>query len=127
MRNKIEKIVIYYDGECPFCDNYIKLVNLKKSFTNVSLVDVRSEPQKVKEFRNKNIEINDGMVVVLDNYTHLHGHKAMEFLALNSTGNILLKILHLPFIFGRLSRFFYSILKFGRLITLKILNRKLID
>lgn len=35
------KLLIVYDGDCPFCSSYVKLVNLRESWT-VTLLDVRS-------------------------------------------------------------------------------------
>jgi len=35
-------MVIVYDGECPFCRNYIRLMELRKTVGNVDLVNART-------------------------------------------------------------------------------------
>ena len=34
-----DKMVVVYDGECPFCRNYVKLMWLRKAVGDVELVD----------------------------------------------------------------------------------------
>jgi hypothetical protein len=37
-----DKMVIVYDGECPFCRNYVRLMELRKVVGNVDLVNART-------------------------------------------------------------------------------------
>ncbi len=39
------KMVVVYDGECPFCRNYIRLMSLRKAVGDVELVDAELKPR----------------------------------------------------------------------------------
>ena len=34
-------VTIYYDGDCPFCERYVRLLRLRRAAGSVRLVDVR--------------------------------------------------------------------------------------
>jgi predicted DCC family thiol-disulfide oxidoreductase YuxK len=36
------KMVLVYDGECPFCRNYVRLMSLRKAVGDIELVDART-------------------------------------------------------------------------------------
>ena len=58
-------INLYYDDECPFCKEYSKYVQLRQIY-DISILDARKDLQKVKFFREKGYDINDGMILEID-------------------------------------------------------------
>ena len=43
-----DKMVIVYDGLCPFCTSYVRLMSLRRSVGAVELVDARSAHPEVQ-------------------------------------------------------------------------------
>lgn len=117
-------IVVYYDGECPFCSRFVRLLRLRETGGSVELVDLRTALAKRQEFADAGIDVNKGMVVELDD-RRFFGADAAHALALLSTPSGLFNrlnrwILGTPF----LARTLYPILRMGRAATLAVLGRK---
>tara|TARA_Y100000589_G_C26937587_1_gene540977 strand:- start:358 stop:639 length:282 start_codon:yes stop_codon:yes gene_type:complete len=55
---------IIYDGECPFCSKYVRLVQLKKSVGEVELINARTDSAIQKELKKLSINVNQGMVLI---------------------------------------------------------------
>ncbi len=83
MRGK-HAVEIYYDGECPFCSRYVRLIRLRSSF-DICFVDAREMPREARQDKFDGLDIDRGMIVIIDGATRLHGDKAMTFLANCST------------------------------------------
>jgi len=74
----LKKIInLYYDEECPFCDNYTKLLKLKEDF-EIVLKGARINLNDIKQLCN-NLDINDGFIVVYERRCY-QGVKALHFL-----------------------------------------------
>jgi predicted DCC family thiol-disulfide oxidoreductase YuxK len=124
MQPDSEGIVIIYDGECPFCTAYTKLVRLRQSAGPVRLVDARSGDPLVAEVREAGLDLDRGMVVRYAGETH-HGERAMHVLALLSTGSGLVNgAAAALFRSPRLARALYPALVAGRNATLRLLGRR---
>ncbi len=61
----MKQISLYYDDECPFCKEYSKYIELRKKH-DVQVLNARESIEKIKTFREKGFDINDGMIVELD-------------------------------------------------------------
>ncbi|WP_108810623.1 DCC1-like thiol-disulfide oxidoreductase family protein [Sphingorhabdus sp. Alg231-15] len=115
---------LVYDGECPFCANYVELLSLREQFPGLVLVNAREEKdhEAVMKMRQAGFVVDEGMALV-EGDTIIYGAAAIHSLAQPSSS-----------IFGRLNWWIfksqrragalYPILKFGRSIVLKILGRK---
>jgi predicted DCC family thiol-disulfide oxidoreductase YuxK len=64
LENRSGRLSIIYDGECPFCANFVKLYAIRKKVAEVELIDARGEPRLVQELRSRGMDINEGMVVI---------------------------------------------------------------
>ena len=120
-----EKMRIIYDGDCPFCNNYIKLLRLRKNVSaSVELINAREHEDIKSSYKKNGYDLNDGMAVEYDGRVY-YGADAIHFLGIMSSGDNLFSFLN-KWIFRskRLSLILYPILKFGRAITLKILGRQ---
>ena len=58
----LKKIKLYYDRECPFCKEYSKYVELRKTF-DIEIINAREDLEKLNAFKNKGFDINDGMII----------------------------------------------------------------
>ena len=57
-------MVIVYDGECPFCRNYVRLMELRKAVGNVDLVNARTPHPAVWELVELGYDLNEGMAAI---------------------------------------------------------------
>ena len=72
--------LIIYDGECPFCRNYVRLLRLREAIGQVELVDARSGDPRVSAFQRKGYNLDKGMLFVHEGRVH-HGSDAIHVLA----------------------------------------------
>ena len=102
---------IVYDGDCPFCRNYVGLLKLRERY-DVHLVDARREPAFAARY---GLDLNEGMIADLDGEVY-HGARAVALLSrISGTFKPL----------GRewVARVMYPVLRFGRNAALKALGR----
>ena len=117
------KLSVYYDGECPFCANFVQFSRLRSKF-DVSLFDLRETPEKVSYFVNKGYDVNQGMVVVLDDSIYF-GHEAIYMIAALSNKNKFIGSVYFFFFSNKkVTKLLYPIMKIVRNFTLLILRRK---
>ena len=115
---------IVYDGECPYCRNYVRLIKLKESVGPVKLINARLGGSKVEAVKEMGYDLNEGMIFYYNNNYH-YGADAINMMALMSTRSTIFNRLN-KFIFKhpRLSKVLYPIMRCGRNITLKALGKK---
>ena len=53
-----------YDGECPFCNHFAELLELKSKLNNISILDARKNPNLVKDLLSKGFDIDQGAVLL---------------------------------------------------------------
>lgn len=128
MSKSAEEIIIVYDGHCPFCSNYVRLVKLRESVGNVILMNARDDIGDIAtEIRQERIQLDEGMAVKYHLHWY-HGALAMQLLGELSTNKSFFSQLNrLIFSCPAVSKVLYPILRFFRNITLKVLGRKKID
>lgn len=120
------RLSVIYDGDCPFCANFVKLYAIRKNAGDMELINARERPFLVQELRAQGMEINDGMVVIWRKHYYF-GAEGMHLLSILGTESG---------IFGMLNRFLfrnrnaaaaiYPVLAIGRRAALFLLRRKLI-
>ena len=118
---------IVYDGECPFCSRYVKMLRLRDAIGGVELVDARMEHPAVRLLNERNIDLDEGMALV-QNGQISHGAECVHKIALLTTSSGIFNRLN-AWIFrsARVSRLLYPFLRFGRNMTLRILGRRQLD
>lgn len=115
---------VFYDGECPFCTRYVKMLRLRAAIGDIALVDLRSDAQLREELTNDGFDLDQGMVVEFEG-RRLGGADATNALALMSTPYDLFNRLN-RMIFAQpvLSAVLYPVLRSGRWFTLMLMGRK---
>lgn len=121
------ELYVVYDGECPFCTEYVKMVRLREAVGKVNLVNARDDHPAVHYAVSKGVDFNQEMALIMNGEIHA-GPECMNRLALMSTGAgafnaIMAKVFASP----RTTRFLYPFLRTGRNLTLRLLGRKKID
>lgn len=116
--------LIIYDGECIFCQNYVRFLRLRKNIGPVDLVDARSDDPRVQSFWSKGYDLNEGMLFVWNGRVFF-GAEAMQKLAeLSGDKSFLGRIRDSLFARPRIADSLYPFLKAGRKATLFLLGRK---
>lgn len=119
--------LIIYDGQCIFCQNYVRLVKLQKAVGPVELLDARSPDPRVRRYWNAGYDLNEGMLFVHRGQVH-HGDDAVHVLALLSSDNDVFSRLNARvFSHRRLAVALYPLLKLGRRLTLLARGRNMLE
>lgn len=118
---------ILYDGDCPFCRNYVSFLKLKAVLGEVRLIDARQSPMELEQVRAAGLNIDEGMVLCRDGRLY-HGDECMHILATLSEREDLLGKLY-AWLFGssRRSAWLYPVLRAGRNATLRLLGKRKIE
>ncbi|MFP4539257.1 MAG: thiol-disulfide oxidoreductase DCC family protein [Dichotomicrobium sp.] len=115
---------VVYDGECPFCSAYVRLVRLREAVGPVELLDARAHPGLVAELHAEGIDLNETMAVRYGGRTYV-GAEAMEVLSLlSSDSGRANRLFARIFRDGRRARRLYPWLRSGRNLALRLLGRK---
>ena len=117
-------VSIYYDGECPLCRNYTKMLRLRETAGEVHLIDLRTDPVSVARFSALGIDINEGFAVEVGGRL-FHGSDAIHSLAsLTTPSNTINRLSRSIFSNSRRSAAIYPWLVRGRAELLRMLGRK---
>lgn len=121
------ELSIIYDGHCPFCSRYVRLVRLREALGNVQLIDARSGHALARMLVERGYDLNEGMALI-DGDDIYYGDDCINRLALMSTGSgVFNRINAAIFRSKTCSRLLYPIMKAGRRLVLFILGRKKIE
>lgn len=119
--------LIVYDGDCIFCQNYVRFVRLRETVGKVELLDARSDDPRVAAYWRQGYDLNQGMLFVHQGRV-FHGHEAVNVLANLSSGSTLFNRLNRALLSdAALARMIYPLLKLGRRATLLMRRRRLLD
>ena len=126
MKNKSP--ILVYDEDCPVCTKYVRSFRLKEEGAVVNFVGARRSSNPIlKELAEKNIDTQEGMVLITGDTTY-HSAEAIHQLALlGSNTGFFNKINHAIFSSKKISHVLYPILKFLRSLLLKLLGIKKIS
>ncbi len=103
---------IVYDGECPFCANYVALLRLREGHA-VELINARTDRTKAHPY---GLDLDDGMIGDLGGAV-FRGAAAVALLSRLSRRRGVLSS-------DRVAKAVYPVMRFGRAVTLKVLGRK---
>ena len=115
---------VLYDGECPFCSAYVRMVTLRTAVGEVRLVDARvSDDPIVDKVISRGFDLNEGMALLIGERIY-HGSDCIHGLALLTSGGSIPNRLSARLFRSRsIARYVYPILRAGRNLTLRLLGR----
>lgn len=117
---------IFYDGECPFCTRYVRMLRLSRS-GGVQLVDLREDEVLRNELQQLGFDLDQGMVVE-DQGRRYGGSDAVAYLApLTTPSDILNRINRAAFSNPAIAGILYPLLRSGRWFVLFLMNRRMIE
>ena len=59
-----EKILFIYDGECPFCNHFAQLLELKSRLPSLQIIDGRQNLEQLTQLYNQGYDLNKGAILI---------------------------------------------------------------
>jgi predicted DCC family thiol-disulfide oxidoreductase YuxK len=117
------KVVIVYDGACPFCSDYVRYQDLRARADSVELVDARIDPQALVRYAIAAADLEDGMVVIVDDTAHRGADAVHALSTLSQTPrNWWVSAVAFASRSAIVSRLLYPFLMLGRRVVLTVLR-----
>ena len=87
-------LTFIYDGECPFCNHFAELLELKSKINNITILDGRKNPKTINYLLDKGYDIDNG-AILLKGDDIFHGAEAINRICnqINNPSGKLLKLL----------------------------------
>ena len=87
-------LTFIYDGECPFCNHFAELLELKSEIKNISILDGRKNPTIINSLLKQGYDIDKG-AILLSGDDIFHGAEAINNICnkVNNPSGKLLKLL----------------------------------
>ena len=116
-----DEILFIYDGECPFCNNFAQLLEIKSGIPSLQIIDGREHLDKLTELYNKGYDLNKGAILIRNGKIK-HGAEAINSICseLKAPNDSLLELLRIIFISNQRSNILFPILLWSRRITLTL-------
>ena len=122
-----QRPILIYDGDCPFCRNYIAFLRLRTRFPDLELLNAREIPDAVNALRAKGFEINDSMIL-LEKDNVYWGSIVIQYLArLPDRNSAFTKINRMMLGHPFLAKSLYPILVRLRKFYFKLFRKQLIE
>ena len=119
------KLTFIYDGECPFCNQFAELIDLKSNLPDIEIKNARDKPKEIPN--GYDMDVN-GAILIKDG-KFLYGEDAIHIICseIQTPSDALLKMLSIIFSSKQRTRLTFPILITGRriLLFLKGIPRKL--
>ena len=120
---EINTVWLVYDGDCPFCSRYSRLVQIRDRVGDFRLLNARDAHPVVSEVRSK-FDLDVGMVLKIGDL-YFHGDQCIYVLAILSEPKGVFGALNAAiFRSPTLAKALYPILRFGRNLSLRLLGRR---
>ena len=117
-----DKSLFIYDGECPFCNHFAQLLELKSSLPEFEILDGRENLALLSQLYSQGYDLNKGGILIR-NEDIMHGADAINWICseINEPSHSLLEILRIIFNSNKRTNFIFPLLLWGRrfLLTLK--------
>ena len=112
-------LTFIYDGECPFCNHFAELLELKSKLKNIAILDARKNHIITRSLLNKGYDIDKG-AILLKGDDIFHGAEAINIICnqINNPSGRLLKLLSNIFKSNKRTKLFFPFLVRARRFAL---------
>ena len=112
-------LTFIYDGECPFCNHFAELLELKSKIKNISILDGRENPDLIKDMFLKGYDLDNGAILLKDKDI-FHGADAINTVCklIKEPSSKLLEILSITFKSSKRTNFIFPFLVIARRFAL---------
>ena len=70
-------LTFIYDGECPFCNHFAELLEIKSKIKNITILDARKNQSITNTLLNKGYDIDKGAILLIGDDI-FHGAEAIN-------------------------------------------------
>ena len=115
------KSLFIYDGECPFCNHFAQLLELKSSLPEFEILDGRKNLALLYKLYNQGYDLNKGAILI-GNESILHGADAINWICsqIKEPSDSLLEVLRIIFTSEKRTSFLFPFLIWGRRLSLTL-------
>jgi len=108
-----------YDGECPFCNHFAELLEIKSKITNIKILDGRKNLTIIKSLSEKGYDLDKG-AILLNNEDIFHGADAINIICkqINNPSSSLLLFLSAMFKSNKRTKVIFPFLVRARRLAL---------
>ena len=112
-------LTFIYDGECPFCNHFAELLELKSEINNISILDGRKNQNIINSLLKKGYDIDKG-AILLSGDDIFHGSEAINTICnkIENPSGRLLKLLSNVFKSNKRTKLFFPLLLRARRFAL---------
>tara|TARA_Y100001968_G_scaffold323866_1_gene362238 strand:+ start:513 stop:914 length:402 start_codon:yes stop_codon:yes gene_type:complete len=116
-----DKSLFIYDGECPFCNHFAQLLELKSSLSTFEILDGRKNLALLSKLYKQGYDLNKGAILI-NKGTIIHGAEAINWICseIKEPSDSLLKILRILFTSNKRTNFLFPFLLWGRRFSLTL-------
>ena len=116
-----DKSLFIYDGECPFCNHFAELIELKSSLANFEILDGRKNLPLLSRLYSQGYDLNKGAILI-NNEDIIHGAEAINWICseIKEPSDSLLEILRIIFTSNKRTNFLFPFLIWGRRLSLTL-------
>ncbi len=116
--------LLVYDGDCPFCASYVKLVRIREACGALELIDARAGGPAVDALVAAGYDLDEGMVLKIG-AAYYHGADCIHALALmGSPSGLFNRFNAWVFASPKRARLLYPVLRACRNLALRLLMKK---
>ena len=108
-----------YDGECPFCNHFAELLEIKSKINNIKILDGRKNSTLIKSLLNKGYDLDKGAILLKDQDI-FHGSEAINTICkqINNPSSNLLLLLSNVFKSNKRTKILFPLLVRARRLAL---------
>ena len=116
-----DKSLFIYDGECPFCNHFAQLLELKSNLREFEIVDGRKNLPLLSQLYKQGYDLNKG-AILMNNENIMHGADAINWICseIKEPSDSLLELLRILFISNKRTNFLFPFLLWGRRLSLTL-------
>ena len=105
------KFIFIYDGECPFCNHFAELLEVKSEIKNLQILDGRKNLDVINSLLENGYDLDKGAILLKDDHI-FHGAKAINTICMeiNNPSGSLIKLLSNIFKSNKRTQFFFPLL-----------------
>ena len=116
-----DKTLFIYDGECPFCNHFAQLIELKSSLPGFEILDGRKNLALLTQLYNQGYDLNKGAILINDENI-MHGADAINWICseIKDPSDSLLEILRIIFTSKNRTKLLFPFLVWSRRLLLAL-------
>ena len=116
-----DKSLFIYDGECPFCNHFAQLIELKSCLPEFQILDGRKNLALLTQLYNQGYDLNKGAILI-NNENIMHGADAINWICskVKEPSDSMLEFLRIIFTSNKRTKFLFPFLLWGRRLSLTL-------